>query len=105
MYSELQERNVPQMSKVILYGTCVVTVIYVLVGTTGYASFILDSEVDEIMGRQNILKADYGQVPIIKASLVLFCFVALIAAPYSVIPLKDSIEELVMPTDKKFNNV
>ena len=35
----------------------------------------------------------------------MFCFVALFAAPYSVIPLKDGIEELILPDGRRFTQL
>jgi hypothetical protein len=54
------------------------------------------------MNKQNILKADYGQNVIIKVCLVGVLSIVLFAAPFAVLPIKDSVEELIMERGKKF---
>lgn len=48
------------------------------------------------MEAQNILKADYQDSNLIKSCLIGVLMVVTFAAPFCVLPVKDSIEELVM---------
>jgi hypothetical protein len=53
------------------------------------------------MNDQNILQADYGNNNIIKVCQLLMLIVVLFAAPFCVLPSKDSIEELIMGESRK----
>ena len=83
------------MKKVLGLGTGMASVAYILCGVFGYVTFAMNSKVCEIMNEQNILKADYEGV-IIKICLLGVLFLVMFAAPFCVLPTKDSIEELLL---------
>ena len=96
IYHELKKKNMISMKKVLGIGTGLATVAYFLVGIFGYVTFSMNPNCDEIMDEQNILKADYGDLTIIKVCLVGVLIVVLFASPFCVLPSKDAIEELIM---------
>ena len=49
------------------------------------------------------MKADYGQSNTIKVCLIGVLSIVLFAAPFAVLPIKDSIEELTMKRGTKFD--
>ena len=77
-------------------------VAYILAGIFGYVAFAADPKgekhIAEIFESSNILKAPYshnGHTPIVMfISLFGMCLVVLFAAPFCVLPTKDSVEEV-----------
>lgn len=96
LYSELKVKNMENISRVLLIGTLIAASAYILVGVFGFTTFALSPKVVEIMEAQNILEADYGSNPIMKACCVGMLFVVMFASPFCVLPVKDSIEELTI---------
>lgn len=92
IHQELKKRSVMNMQKVLLIGTTLATVAYIMTGEFGYATFSLNENVDVIMEKQNILKGDYDGSNYIKACLIGVLIVVLFASPFCVLPCKDSIE-------------
>lgn len=93
------------MNKVLIIGTGIAIVAYIMAGLFGYVTFSTHPDVDQIMNDQNILKAPYGGLTIIKCCLIGLLIVVLFASPFCVLPCKDSVEELLMPDNKKFSKV
>jgi len=97
----------PKITRVIVLGTIVAAVSYIMAGIFGYVAFAADPkgevEIKRIFASSNILQAPYkhdGHTPIVMFfSLFGMCIVVLFAAPFCVLPTKDSIEEV---TGKKF---
>lgn len=100
MYSELKIKDLKNMNKVLIGGTAIAAVAYILVGIFGYVTFSLSPDVYCLMEDQNILKADYGQNVPIKICLIGVLFVVIFASPFCVLPVKDTWEELFIK-DKK----
>ena len=103
IYHELKDKNLYNLKKILAYGTSIASVAYLLTGIFGYITFVKHENVDEIMNMQNILKADYGDLIIIKICLIGVLFVVWFASPFALLPVKDSIEELIMEHGTKFD--
>lgn len=103
IYHEMKDKSMFKMKKVLAYGTMIASISYILTGVFGYVTFVQHPNVDVIMNRQNILKADYGPNVIIKTCLIGVLSIVLFAAPFALLPVKDSIEELVMKRGQKFS--
>jgi amino acid permease len=104
IYCELKRRNMHSMKKVLAFGTGLATIAYILCGMFGFITFAMNPDVCEIMEKQNILKADYQGNIVIKICLIGVLFVVLFAAPFCVLPTKDSLEELMMTGRQKFTS-
>lgn len=100
IYHELKAKNMGNISTVLSLGTVMASVAYVLTGMFGYVTFAKRLNVDQIMNVQNILKADYGGFIIIKLCLFGVLIIVTFAAPFCVLPSKDSLEELLMKGEK-----
>ena len=104
IYHELKKKNMMSMKKVLGIGTGMATIAYILCGSFGYITFVKRSNVEDIMEEQNILKAPYGDNTIIKCCLIGVLIVVTFAAPFCVLPSKDSFEELLMKDQEKFSS-
>ena len=106
IYSELEVKNIGSMTKIIIIGTIMAAIIYISAGIFGYIAFADGSTSDELdtWFSDNILSAPYqvdGKTPIpIYIALFGMMVVVVFAAPFCVLPTKDSIEEV---RNKKFN--
>lgn len=58
IFLELEKREQTQMSKVLIVGTSVAVILYVLVGIFGYATFLAPPISNELCPK-NILEANY----------------------------------------------
>mmetsp|Transcript_2002 Transcript_2002/g.2980 ORF Transcript_2002/g.2980 Transcript_2002/m.2980 type:complete len:435 (-) Transcript_2002:22-1326(-) len=97
LYQELKKKRLFTMQKVLWVGTGIASVAYIMAGMFGYLTWDMDPNVDEIMTAQNILLAPYGDGHnVVKVCLVAILVVVLFASPFTVLPTKDSIEELTM---------
>ena len=106
LYTELEIKTLPNMRLVVISGTIMAVILYILAGFFGYMSFAADLPESEIKAifTDNILKAPYHTegstwdnpvTPIvIYISLFGMCLVVSIACPFCVLPCKDSIEEI-----------
>lgn len=115
IYSELSEKSIPNMKRVLTLGTLGTSLLYILAGVFGFAAFAAvgpegypyDNSVnppiqwsfDKIFEKQNILAAPYltkdGNTPVaIYICLFGILIVVTFATPFSVLPIKDSIEEV-----------
>lgn len=54
------------IQKVLWIGTGIATAVYIMTGMFGYLTFAMSPNVKNIMEEQNILKADYNGLVIIK---------------------------------------
>jgi len=96
LYHELKKKKLFTMQKVLWFGTGIASSAYIMAGMFGYITFALSPDVDSIMNKQNILQAPYGDRNIINVCLIGILVVVTCAAPFAVLPVKDSIEEMVM---------
>jgi len=122
IYSELTVKSVANGKKVLYYGTTMACVAYIVAGIFGFAAFASGTDLDTykmIFDKQNILQSPFSlkndgtkecldyfinfyndsvcvtQVPIaIYVSIFGILFVVTMAAPFCVLPTKDSIEEV-----------
>lgn len=99
IYIELEKKDLNHMWKVMLRGTVGATIAYLFVGIFGYVTFADYINVEEIMDLQNILKAPpYGKSNVaIYISLFGMCIVVLFACPLTILPCKDTLEEILLP--------
>jgi amino acid permease len=49
IYHELKEKTLPNMNSVLIIGTTIASVIYILVGMFGYITFTMNADFDKIM--------------------------------------------------------
>lgn len=105
IYVELEKKDLKHMWKVMVRGTVAATIAYIMVGIFGYVTFAAYPEVAEIMDIQNILKAPpYGDKNIaIYISLFGMCMVVLFACPLTILPCKDTLEEILFKDSQRFN--
>jgi len=123
IYNELSVKSVDKGKKVLYYGTAMACTAYIFAGIFGFATFASgtdDTTYKMIFDKQNIFQAPYTlrnddgskecldyfinfyndticvtQVPIaIYVSIFGILFVVTMAAPFCVLPTKDSIEEV-----------
>ena len=107
LYQELKKRHIGNMQKVLVYGTLVASLAYIMAGMFGYITFAMypSEELSDIMQDQNILKAPYAEDKyIVKFCLVSMLVVVLFASPFTVLPAKDSFEELLMKEGQRFTS-
>lgn len=104
IYHELTDKSMKKMSIVLFVGTTLATIIYLLVGFFGYATFIKNDGLKKLMEEdQNILMGPY-HLPIMKVCQFGILVIVLFASPFSILPSKDSLEELLLPEMVKFTN-
>eukprot|EP00347_Sterkiella_histriomuscorum_P006324 403353189 len=103
IYVELEKKDLKHMWKVMLYGTCGATVAYLFAGIFGYTAFAAYPNVDALMEQQNILKC-YPNNPANFISLFGILVVILFATPLTILPCKDTIEELFLKPGQRLNN-
>jgi amino acid permease len=105
IYAELEKKDLKHMWKVMLRGTVGATICYMLAGVFGYVSFAGYANVDSIMNIQNILKAPpYGDNAANYISLFGILIVILFATPLTLLPCKDTIEEVFLKPGEKLSN-
>ena len=103
IYSELEKKSRVSMTKVLNYGTIGASVSYLMAGVFGYVTFANYPNVDEIMEMQNILQAPYQGNVIIYICLFAILIVILFATPLTLLPCKDTLEELLLPPNQTFS--
>lgn len=104
IYHELTDKSMKKMSIVLFVGTTLATIIYFLVGFFGYATFVRNDDLKKLMvDDQNILMGPY-KLPIMYACQFGILVIVLFASPFSILPSKDSLEELLLPEMVKFTN-
>ena len=105
LYSEMEVKTIANGTKVLIIGTILAAVVYITAGIFGYIAFADGSTEDELdkYFSDNILSAPYkvdGKTPIpIYIALFGMMLVVVFAAPFCVLPNKDSVEEI---RNKKF---
>ena len=77
-------------------GTIGATIAYIIVGIFGYVTFAQYPNVDDIFKIQNILKGPYQQNVLIYISLFGIMIVVLFATPLTLLPCKDTLEEILL---------
>lgn len=92
IYAELHHRSEAKMRRVILKGTLICAALYILIGVFGVLTF---SDRPELLLRKNILEADYGTNPWMLIGNFAVLFACITAAPLSVLPAKETIEEIL----------
>ena len=95
IYVELEKKDLPHMWKVMRNGTVGATIAYLLAGIFGYATFANYKDVDARMEQQNILKC-YPNITANYISLFGILIVILFATPVTILPCKDTVEELFL---------
>lgn len=103
IYHELKRKNMMTIQKVLWIGTGIATAVYIMTGMFGYLTFAMSPDVKAIMEEQNILKADYNGIAIVKICQLLMLVVVSFAAPFCVLPSKDSVEEIMLGSGNKFS--
>lgn len=96
IYHELTPKNESSMRKVIVAGTFVAAMCYFLSGFFGYATFAMNPNAPTIMSTQNIFDAPYFNERFLVMSMFLLIGGVVLSTPLSVLPCKDTIEELAL---------
>eukprot|EP00350_Pseudokeronopsis_sp_OXSARD2_P013622 CAMPEP_0170553254 /NCGR_PEP_ID=MMETSP0211-20121228/11059_1 /TAXON_ID=311385 /ORGANISM="Pseudokeronopsis sp., Strain OXSARD2" /LENGTH=173 /DNA_ID=CAMNT_0010861445 /DNA_START=847 /DNA_END=1365 /DNA_ORIENTATION=- len=91
------------MWKVMSIGTLSATIGYCMAGIFGYVTFAQYAEVEAIMDLQNILKAPYGNNVVIYICLFGILTVVLFATPLTLLPCKDTLEEILLPANQRLS--
>ena len=92
-----------KIKRVLCIGTSIASVAYIIVGIFGYATFCKRDDVDTLFTKSaNILYYYTSKGPAIEASLLGILIIVLLASPFSILPSKDGVEELIMPEGEKF---
>lgn len=95
IYVELEKKDLKHMWKVMRNGTIGATFAYFLGGVFGYVAFADRPNVDYLMNLQNILKC-YPPITVNFISLFGILTVILFATPLTILPCKDTVEELFL---------
>jgi amino acid permease len=101
IYVELEKKDLKHMWKVMRNGTIGATIAYLLAGVFGYVTFANDPFVKEKMNQQNILKCYPDGVTANYISLFGILTVILFATPLTILPCKDTVEELFLEPEQK----
>jgi len=104
IYTELKQRNLTNIKKVLFSGTLLASACYIMVGMFGYATFAMRPDIAMLMERNNILQNDFNGIYIIKLCLLGMLLVVFFATPFCVLPNKDSIEELITKEGEKLSH-
>jgi solute carrier family 36 (proton-coupled amino acid transporter) len=84
------------MKKVIIFGTIVAGLCYVLSGFFGFATFAMNPDATTILSTQNIFTAPYFNERFLVTSMFMLLAGVVLSTPLSVLPCKDTVEELVL---------
>ena len=103
IYTELEKKDLKHMWKVMKIGTAGATTAYIFAGVFGYVAFADYKNVNDILKEQNILKS-YPDNPANFISLFGILIVVLFATPLTILPCKDTIEELFLKPGQKLSN-
>lgn len=102
IYVELEKKDLKHMWKVMRNGTVGATVAYFLAGVFGYTAFAANFRVKELMEQQNILKC-YPDITMNFISLFGILTVILFASPLTILPCKDTLEELFLEPNQRLS--
>jgi amino acid permease len=103
IYVELEKKDLKHMWKVMRNGTVGATLAYLLAGVFGYSTFAMYPDVRDLMDKQNILKCYKGDVTLNYISLFGILTVILFATPLTILPCKDTVEELFLQPNQKLS--
>lgn len=104
IYVELEKKDLKHMWKVMRNGTIGATVAYLAAGIFGYVTFANNIGVAALMNQQNILKCYPDDVTANYVSLFGILTVILFATPLTILPCKDTIEELFLEPEQKLSS-
>ena len=96
IFHELVPKSESMMRRVITIGTMVAASAYFLTGFFGFATFVQNAGLDGIMSTQNIFTAPYFNEPYLVFSMYLLIAGVVLSTPLSVLPCKDTLEELAL---------
>ena len=102
IYNELQIKDLKTMWRVMVFGTIGATFAYFLAGIFGYVAFAMRDDVKAQMNKQNILKC-YPDMTANFISLFGILTVILFATPLTILPCKDTIEELFLAPGQRLS--
>lgn len=95
IYKNLEKRNLSRMEKVLIRGTYSSVILYLMIAVFGYLTFVNNEKQLLILEKtQNILELDYQQNIYFDISLFGLAFTLMVAGPVSMIPCKDTIEDV-----------
>lgn len=114
IYNEMKERNLKKGKSVLYIGTVAACICYIMAGVAGYVTFSSGNTFEEykaIFLEQNILMAPYtmhnetNDLPL----AIYFCLFGILivvtfATPFTVLPCKDSIEDIRGQKLKPYEN-
>lgn len=104
IYVELEKKNLKMMKRIMSIGTVGATILYTIAGTFGYAAFANNEQLATYMDKQNILQCyPKGNIPNY-ISLFGILTVVLFATPLTILPCKDTIEELFLKPGEKLSS-
>ena len=113
IYTELEKPSMSSITKVLAVGTILAAIGYIFAGMFGYVAFAAgetEVQLEDVFALGNILQAPWHMpgttdTPVvIYISLFGICLVVLFATPFSVLPTKDSIEDVSgKPISKNMN--
>ena len=103
IYRELKKQTFANMFTVMLSGSCIVVVIYMVAATFGYITWAGSPEEKVLEATSNILYVDYQGNVAFSIALVTLTIAVFAAAPMCVLPSKDSYEALIYG-DKKMTS-
>jgi amino acid permease len=103
IYAELEKKDLKHMWKVLRNGTIGASFAYWCGGVFGYTAFAAKDNVKELMELQNILKC-YPNITVNYISLFGIIVVILFATPLSILPCKDTVEELFLQQGEKLSS-
>ena len=96
IYKNLEKRNLSRMEKVLIRGTYSSVILYLMIAVFGYLTFVNNEKQLLILEKtQNILELDYQQNIYFDISLFGLTFTLMVAGPVSMIPCKDTIEDVL----------
>ena len=98
LFVELEKKDLKHMWKVMRNGTIGATLAYLLAGIFGYVTFADYPNVKYLMNQQNILKS-YPDMAVNYISLFGILTVVLFATPLTILPCKDTLEEVFLEAE------
>ena len=91
------------MWKILWRGTLAATFLYWIAGVFGYVTFIeRPNELNKVMKNQDILEGEYFNNIAIYIARFGLLLVIMVATPLSLLPCKDTVEELTLGTTRTF---
>jgi len=103
IYTELNNVSLKRMNKVLIRGSIIAVLLYIVSGVFGYLTFV--DRPAELM-KKSILEADYNDSWLVNLASFSIVFSILVSAPICIKPAKDACMELLFRNDylsKKMN--